>query len=469
MEKLYHADADPLAMRDTVMTRGIHDSFTRFRRVWSVVLGCLVALVPLVAHAQSSSLPVCSREGLFYIYPSPFYEQDQTLYLKEDATRSPGGSALWHSSDGGHSWRILLDITNLSGLNMGPTYPVPIPSDPDPQLYLATLFGVPFGNTDPMLLFSNNGGVTWEARIPCVFDCNNWLYPTNESGVLYGVEHYDPWGHYSSGIWRTTDGARSEWTKVWDGTEAIRLAVSPSYVQDDTLFAGLRAKSPQLGSAVVASTDGGETWEGRGGSYLCENDVAFVQLSSTFAQDHTAFVRQANSLFKSLDAGNTWLPVFPPNPPYCQGGTGTLEAGDFLLSPNFGQDETLYLVATNEVGTYLLASSDGGATWTQQLQQSIHFTLVSVLPIETGAMSVLDRQTRDSNAPDAAQLRMSGQDQEWKTFVPRVDRSAPAPVARPFTLFMRTNGSNMSGFSYYRSDDGGVTWACMELPPPISP
>lgn len=464
------------------MFRTRRKRFTQISRsVWAAILLVIVMTspLPIVAKAaitRQGFLPVCLREGHFEIYPSPFYAQDQTLYLREYSPRNPEGFALWYSGDGGHSWRMLLDFTNLSGLIMGPTYPVPIPSDPDPQLYLATRFGVSLGVDDPMLWFSNNAGVTWEARIPCVSDsnCTSSLYPTNESGVLYGVEHYDPWGHFSSGIWRTTDGAQSGWTKVWGGTEAIGLAVSTSYAQDHTLFAGLRVKSPQLGSAVIASTNSGETWEGRGGDYLCDNDVAAVQLSSTFAQDHTAFVHQANSLFKSLDAGTTWQPVFPPDPPYCQVGTSTPEAGDFLLSPNFGQDHTIYLVSQDESNHNLLVSIDGGANWTRLLSLDYYFGLLAVLPTTIEATPVLGRShwndmgwTMENETSDVLPnpLTMSTDDQEWSTFLPRIARTGSLPSSKPFTLFIRPSNT----LSYYRSDDGGVTWACMELPPPLSP
>lgn len=442
------------------------------RSVWAAILLVIVMVSPhpIVAKAATTRqgfLPVCPREGHLEIYPSPFYEQDRTLFLREYSPSNPQGFALWRSNDGGLSWNVMLDITNFSGLNLGPTYPVPILPDPNFQLYLAMRFGVSPGASDPMLWYSSDGGVMWEARHPCDYDCTSWLYPTNSPDVIYGIEHYDPWGHFTSGIWRTTDGARSDWTKVWDGTEAMGLSVSSNFAQDHTIFAGLRIRSPELGSAVIVSTDGGETWEGRGGDDLCSNDAAAPQLSSTFAQDHTVFVHQANSLFKSQDGGNMWQVVFPPDRPHCQLGVVAPEVKDFHLSPNYGHDQTLYMVTQDENGLYLLVSADGSATWTRQLRQSSYFELLWVLPAAAGTMPVLGRQSRDGNISVSSQPRMSRQDQEWMTFLPRVDWSGPRSVARPFTLFMRTGGdSNVSGFSYYRSDDGGVTWACMQLPPP---
>lgn len=456
--------------------------FTQICRcIWFVVsLATVMApLHPIAAKAETirqESLPVCPTEGNYEIYPSPFYGQDQTLFLKEYSPRNPRGFVLWRSNDGGHFWSVMLDITNLSGLNMGPTYPVPIPPDPDFQLYLATWFGVSLGTSNPMLWYSNDGGVTWEARNPCAYDCISWLYPTNQSDVLFGLEHYDPWGHFSSGIWRTTDGARSEWTKVWDGTEAISLAVSPSYAQDHTLFGGLRVKSPELGSAVIASTNGGETWEGRGGDDLCDNDTAAVQLSSTFSQDHTAFVQQARSLFRSQDAGETWAVLFPRDQPHCQPGMLAPTVDSYKLSTDFGQDHTIYMTTTGpDEDHHLLVSSDGGATWTQLLSRDYHFSLLGVFPRVVEATSVLDRSSwnniswaREAEAyydTPPARLNVPGHNQEWLTFLPRIDWTGSQPTAKPFTLFLRTSDA----FSYYRSDDGGVTWGCMELPPPLPP
>ena len=439
-----------------------------------VVVSLLLADVAWADTFEQGSLPPCSQEDEYEIHSSPFYDQDQTLFLRHYVWSV--GSGLWRSTDGGRSWQVLLDLFNISGLTIGPVYPVPLIPDPNFQLYLPMSFGVPLGASETMLWYSNDGGATWAARNPCTANCGYFLYPTNLQDVMFGTEFYDPWGHFSSGIWRTNDGARSDWTKVWDGTEAMGLAVSPSYAQDHTVFAGLRVRSPELGSAVIVSTDGGESWEGRGGDDLCSNDAAAVQLSSTFVQDHTVFVHQANSLFKSQDAGNTWQVVFPLDRPHCQPGVIAPEVKDFQLSPNYGQDQTLYMVTQDENGLYLLVSADGGVTWTLQLQLGYYFSLLMVLPRASGATSVLDRlsqhdinearETRIDLDASPSSPHLLGQDQEWTTFLPWVDWTAAQQTARHFTLFIRTVGASRS---YYRSDDGGVTWACMQLPaPPLS-
>lgn len=63
------------------MTRVVYDFLARFHRGWSVVLGCLLALAPLTAGAQSSSLPTCPKQDGYFLTASPWYAQDQTLFL----------------------------------------------------------------------------------------------------------------------------------------------------------------------------------------------------------------------------------------------------------------------------------------------------------------------------------------------------------------------------------------------------
>jgi hypothetical protein len=222
-----------------------------------------------------------------------------------------------------------------------------------------------------------------------------------------------------------------------------------------------------LGSPVIVSTDGGETWQGRGGDDLCDDPASSLQLSPNFAQDRTLFVQQSGSFFRSRDAGETWQVVFPPDRPHCQGGVVAPMVYEYVLSPNYDQNHTIYMVGTEVDGSIrrLYVSGDDGATWTSLLRsRSLYVYAVLQAIAGNGAT----RESRSNLAspgshPRSIESYIVRQEPTWTTYVPRVAWTAAQPIARPFTLFIRARNQDDRS-TYYRSDDGGVTWACMELP-----
>lgn len=436
------------------------------RRFWPLGLGCLIALVPLPAGAQSSSLPPCPKQDGYFLTASPWYAQDQTLFLSDIY---PG--AIWRSEDAGITWTGIVDMSRYDGFRFGPVTIAPVESASGFQLYHDWTYLPGIFVTARLLWYSADSGATWLARTPSHGEARNDMYPTNDPGTMFAREPSSPWW-LSSGIWRTTNGARS-WAEVWDGTEAGWLAVSPEFSPDQTLFASLSGNSPELGSPVIVSTDSGESWRGAGGEDLCDEAAGSLQISSGFAQDRTLFVHQASSLFESQDAGETWGVVFPPDRPHCQPGVVAPTVDSYKLSSTFGQDHTLYVVTTGPGDDHrLLVSSDGGATWTFQANLSRSTSLLWVLPAAAGSDAGTEiRANARSPLPKALEdvgwsqgtSRATVLDNDWTIFLPRVDWTGAQPTARPFTLFIDAwNG--VDGWSYYRSDDGGVTWACMQLP-----
>ena len=453
------------------MLRAVCSFLAHFHRFWPMVSGCLIVLAPLSARVQSSSLPTCPKQDGYFLTASPWYAQDQTLFLSDIY---PG--AIWRSDDAGITWTGIVDMSRYDGFRFGPVTIVPVESASGFQLYHDWTYLPGIFVTARLLWYSADSGATWLARIPSHGEAHNDMYPTNDPGTLFAREPSSPWWP-SSGLWRTTNGARS-WVEVWDGTEAGWLAISPGFSQDHTLFASLSSVSSTQGSPVIDSTDGGETWQGAGGDDLCDEAAGSVQISSGFTQDRTLFVHQASSLFESQDAGETWSVVFPPDRPHCQPGVVAPTVDSYKLSSTFGQDHTLYAVTTGTSNDHrLLVSGDGGATWTFQSNVSRSTSLLWVLPaaarsnageeIQANARSPLPKALEDVGwSPGTS--RATVPDNNWTIFLPRVDWTAAQPEARPFTLFIRAR-NEMDESTYYRSDDGGVTWACMQLPTVQSP
>ena len=437
------------------------------KRIGFVALGCLLALVPLVAHAQSSSLPVCSGQDGYFLTASPWYAQDQTLFLSQS---DPG--AIWQSTDAGRTWAGVVDMSRYRGVQFGPVSIVPVESTSGFRLYSPWTV---FSNATlvaRLLWYSDDSGTTWLSRTPTPGQTDSRLYPTDNPAIMFALVDSSPqWP--STGIWRTYPLNTSWWWQwVLESTNALDLAVSPDYLEDQTVFAALESVSPELGSPVIVSTDGGETWQGRGDDDLCSEGAGSIQISSGFPEDHTLFVHQASSLFRSQDAGETWEVVFPRDRPHCQPGVLAPTADSYKLSSNFGQDHTLYMVTTGPNDDQrLLVSGDSGATWDYQSSVSRSTSLLWVLAAaenrggsetdEAGNALFAGAMAEGTSASSG--VRAAAPKSNWTAFLPLIDWSAAQPTARSFTLFINA-WNEMDESTYYRSDDGGVTWACMLLP-----
>ena len=442
----------------------------------SASLGFVLAVVTFVAVFsaepteattwKSGGLPPCQSHGIHYITPSPAYAQDSTLFL---VSSRPG--VVWRSNDAGETWRTILDMSRFDAYTFGPIAMVPAPPDPELSLYQSWTYSIGSQLEVRMLWKSSNSGTTWVSQQPSPGAGLINIYPTVDwfEAKAFSLENTTP-GWTSSGIWRFTNV--TFWVEAWNGTEALFLALSPNFEQDRTLYASLIASSPELGSPVIVSTDGGETWQGAGGEDLCSEGAGSIQISSGFPEDHTLFVHQASSLFRSQDAGETWEVVFPRDRPHCQPGVLAPTADSYKLSSNFGQDHTLYMVTTGPNDDHrLLVSGDGGATWTFQSSVSQSPSLLWVLPAaenrggsetdDTGNALFAGAMAEGTSASSG--LGAAAPKSNWTAFLPLVNWSAAQPTARPFTLFIKAR-NEMDESTYYRSDDGGLSWACMLLP-----
>ncbi|MCO5245251.1 MAG: hypothetical protein M9927_15760 [Anaerolineae bacterium] len=256
----------------------------------SASLGFVLAVVTFVAVFsaepteattwKSGGLPPCQSHGIHYITPSPAYAQDSTLFL---VSSRPG--VVWRSNDAGETWRTILDMSRFDAYTFGPIAMVPAPPDPELSLYQSWTYSIGSQLEVRMLWKSSNSGTTWVSQQPSPGAGLINIYPTVDwfEAKAFSLENTTP-GWTSSGIWRFTNV--TFWVEAWNGTEALFLALSPNFEQDRTLYASLIASSPELGSPVIVSTDGGETWQGAGGEDLCSEAAASRSLPA-FQRSHS--------------------------------------------------------------------------------------------------------------------------------------------------------------------------------------
>jgi len=260
-----------------------------------------------------------------------------------------GNEGLWRSPDGGQSWQAGgAGLTGIADLQpAGFLFSPAFRQDQTVYLFFKDISG-----SAPAILFrSTDGGQRWQP----------WLDPVS-GGNRFTAVTLSARGDFLFGN-ATTQLARFSPTQLdWQDAQAGEspilfsdLAASPSYESDQTLF----AISMQHG--LFKSKNGGQTWQltdflARGQSSLYPNRYQLA-LSPNFGQDQTLYVATGRSLHRSTDGGERWEQLrlkIGSQPP-----SASFQAQKLALSPNFGRDQTL-LVSS---GAAIYRSTDGGDRW----------------------------------------------------------------------------------------------------------
>ena len=344
-------------------------------------------------------------------------------------------SQVWRSTDDGITWQVVYQAPGFNE-EVNNLAVVRVPGEIGVTLYIRhwhyrrKIYGI---------ARSTDAGITWQERTACDPNCLG-IFPTNRPETIFAIRGEPPVVFESGmGILRSDDGGLS-WQAVWEETNVWRLFVSPTFADDMTLF----GKADNL----IGSSDGGITWRRQDDEAGPNHMVAF---SPDFAHDHTAFGVSTHTLFKSQDAGLSWQPMFFFS--------GDLWGADLDISPNFVEDRTLFIATENAV----LVSYDDGANWS-----------VIASGVQKPRLDVR-RSAGDSNqvAPGIGGLRQQGNSQEGvasPAVRATLSHQAYLPLAgktglrtRPLSLFLSTQAG--SNFHYYHSDDGGLTWNCLNAPP----
>lgn len=435
----------------------------------ALLIAALISAATVSAKAESmaasdndpaqSSLPACPRVSSSVLYVSPFYGEDGLLFANT--------GVIWRSNNGGRHWESVLRISDwYPNSATSKTVIAPFRSSGALNLFTRAYWWYPLGLVHPMM-HSDDNGDTWQIYQICdesVEYCRNWnslYFFTNEPDTWFVARH-EGFIDLEADILRWSGG--QSFTTVWQETGAYRLSISSDYANDHLLFASLAPASQTLNTSFIRSYDGGDSWEDASGGGLCPGEAADLRFSPSFASDRTVFAQQFGSLFKSVDGGATWQIVYPSDGAVCQS-PGSLDAvREYQLSPHYAADQTLYLTAgaSPPNGARLLVSTDGGPTWQNVLEipGSIDDLIVAANP------PTLEQWGRSFSAssPGRATVRNSlWPSSQARLFLPMVLARGPEP--RPLTLFI--NAAFPSPFSAYRyySNDGGLNWQCLNLPP----
>jgi photosystem II stability/assembly factor-like uncharacterized protein len=242
--------------------------------------------------------PVASPPTILAL--SPEFDKDKTLFV---ATRS---AHVLRSVDGGQTFVSVYDEGDLScaycssGLAVSPNF----------GQDRLVLFASETANTG--IQVSHDGGVTWQNKgskldfgqhIKLAFSPN------------YAVDHTLFIGG-AKGLFRSNDELAS-WVKVSAESRGVdgfieELAVSPDFKHDQSLLISVRGKG------LFKSQDRGWNFRPVGLSLIADNHIfglwydfpvatsSLIQFSPYYAIDRTIYGSSSDWLFRSTDAGETW-------------------------------------------------------------------------------------------------------------------------------------------------------------------
>jgi photosystem II stability/assembly factor-like uncharacterized protein len=292
------------------------------------------------------------------VAPSPHFADDQTLFVC-------GAGGLYCSTDAGDTWQRVLVGSRMLSVVVAPA---------DTQDSLVVLVGTDADG----ILQSHDSGHTWTGANAGLLDLtviSLALSPCFETDRT-------AFAGTASGVYRTRNGGRS-WRIVdvdVDEPAVQSLAVSPSFRDDKLVVAGTES------DGLLVSTDGGATWHIP--PALSQGGVAAV----AFAPGGRSIAAATDSgIGISYDGGQTWHlmgaelePVLSLlfNGPVllaglhrhgvvrCEDGGATWRAvneglsarldTELVLSPNFAHDRTVFLGCLQDA---LRVSTDAGFTW----------------------------------------------------------------------------------------------------------
>lgn len=279
-------------------------------------------------------------------------------------------------------------------------------------------------------------------RINCVrFDGTN-------TNVIYA-------GAPAGGLWKTTNGGQS-WTCLTDFQARIGcsdVAIDPTNPNILYLGTGDNDGGDTYSIGLLKSTDGGITWSSTGLTFAPSQTRRIARVLIDPTNTNIVYVAASNGIFKTTDAGTTWLQV------------SQFGAKDMEMKP--GDPNTLYIAGTRFYATY-----NGGANWTQVTTglpqaSAVARMAIAVTPADPNMVYVLagaagsngfegvyrstnsgQSFTNRASSPNLLGWDPSGGDTDGQAWY---DLAIAASPVDPDVIY--TGGVNI-----WRSDDGGINW-----------
>ena len=302
-------------------------------------------------EANNSGLPV-NRTLYFNFFASisisPQFANDSTLFVA-----SPG-FGIYKSIDAGSTWNpVNTDdrFNRLAQVAVSPNY------GSDQTVIIATAYPRQNYSSDvhqcPKLLSdlakSTDGGNTWQylniGFLPDLFGVSDLAFSpdyANDKTIIFvgpTLTEVMPCSSTSSfgGIFKSNDSGET-WSFYAIPSDGNRVAFSPNFSIDKTIFVNLQSTEEFFNSTIVKSVDGGNTWQASGYG-LVPSGLGSIAVSPNYLNDGVVYTTITEGVFFSIDNGTSWQPLwngltFGTN--FCTKMTA------LALSPNYRIDHRLF-------------------------------------------------------------------------------------------------------------------------------
>jgi hypothetical protein len=245
--------------------------------------------------------------------------------------------------------RKLLGLGKKPSSKLFPLHVVMSPNfENDQVLYFGTRYKGVFLSEDRGSTCSN----VWDAEGGWISDLA--ISPSfRKDGTLYAAVVIKGNAH---AVYKTTDRG-SSWQRVGDDVNAVlaknpdaeaKLAISPDYDADKTLFVGTV-------DGLFQSDDAGKSWHKPVHPAAVKiGYVRAIAISPNYREDGNVLVSiKGRGLFKSVDRGKHFFHIGSQTP------SKAYQFQSLVFSPDYKIDETIYGAAQGE----LLRSTDAGDSW----------------------------------------------------------------------------------------------------------
>lgn len=291
---------------------------------------------PKTVHIANSNLAVTN------LVLSPDFADDKTMFA---VAREAG---VFKTTDGGKRWRQLQLGRGFNSINAQISNLVVSPAYATDHSVIAILRMQDVTERSGIIR-STNGGKTWKFQpykagqfIESIYTAANYA---GDGTLIGGMRTQRP------PLYKSSDKGKS-WQSISVGPENLsHIYVSPAFAKDKTIFAN-------AGDGIYKSTDGGVSWLRVLEATDFRPPAFWVEISPNYRQDKTVFLNDGERVMKTTDGGGSWT------------ASGLGVSGiphEFVISPDYRRDQTVFAV-TNDWSTRSWAvykSSDAGTSWTK--------------------------------------------------------------------------------------------------------
>lgn len=283
-----------------------------------------IALLFAIPVSAQDSIPKKDLNDLKFRSIGPAGMSGRITAIKVDPRNKNSiyaGSAsggLWHSSNGGTSWKCIFNneaVSSVGALALDP-------NNPD-IIWLGTGEGNPRNSNTggEGLYLSRDGGRSWQLMgLENTRHIHRIIVHPNDPHTVYVAAIGNPWADSEHrGVYKTKDGGKS-WSKILyqnERTGAAEMVMDPQ--NPDKLIVNMWEhhrdpwffKSGGPGSGLFITYDGGETWQQKSDKDgLPKGELGRMGIAIAASQPSRvyAFIEKKgkNALYRSDDGGKKW-------------------------------------------------------------------------------------------------------------------------------------------------------------------